>query len=473
MSLLLLLALGAVAAAPDAGLNIPFEKYELANGLDVILAPDRSTPIVHVNVWYHVGSKDETAGLTGFAHLFEHLMFQGSPSSPGEYFKVMEEIGADLNGTTSFDRTNYFETVPAQYLPVALFLESDRMGWLLQTLDQGKLDNQRDVVRNERRQRYENPPYGEANQTLYAATWADTHPYHHMPIGTHEDLQNAKLESVSNFFETWYSPDNASLVIAGDFDPAVAKRLVEQYFGPIAKGPARTRPPVAPVPLTKNVEIRQYDDVPEQKVWLAYQSPPAMKPGDAELDLLSYILSDGKDSRLYYRLVKEKGVAKDVIARQGSLMLGSTFVIQATAAKGHTTTEVVAAIDEVIAEILGAKPPTAEEIDAARAGFEVGYFAELQTIASKGDMLNRYNYMAGDPGFLAQDLQRYRDADPADVLAVAKDVLGKPRVALYISPTADQPAPAPEPAPAPPVEDGKKKKPKKEKKPKKTDGEVN
>ncbi|MBA2321488.1 MAG: insulinase family protein, partial [Deltaproteobacteria bacterium] len=423
---------------------------------------------------YHVGSKDEKPGLTGFAHLFEHLMFQGSPSSPGEFFKVMEEVGADLNGTTSFDRTNYFETVPSQYLPLALFLESDRMGWLLQTLDQGKLDNQRDVVRNERRQRYENPPYGEASMTLYAATFPDGHPYHHMPIGTHTDLQNAKLETVTDFFKTWYSPDNASVVIAGDFDPAVAKKLVEQYFGPIPKGPERTRPPAPDATLAKSVEIRQYDDVPEQKVWLGYQSPAAFAKGDAELDLLSYALSDGKDSRLVYRLVKEKGIAKDVIARQGSLALGSAFVIQATAAKGHTTDEVVAAIDEVIAELLTSKPPTAEEIDAARASFEVGYFNELQTIASKGDMLNRYNMMVGDPGYLQKDLQRYHDADPADVLAVAKEVLSKNRVALYISPKADEPPPpAPEPVAAP-ADDGKKKK-KKEKKAKteSAPGEVN
>ena len=197
MTIALLLALaGARAQAPAEGPEIPYEKYELPNGLDVILAPDRSTPIVHVNVWYWVGSKDEKPGLTGFAHLFEHIMFQGSPSAPGDYFQLLENVGGSANGTTSFDRTNYFETVPSEYLPLALFLESDRMGWLTDSLDQARLDNQREVVRNERRQRYENPPYGEAMQTLFAAVWPEGHPYHHMPIGSHEDLQNASLEAV-------------------------------------------------------------------------------------------------------------------------------------------------------------------------------------------------------------------------------------------------------------------------------------
>jgi zinc protease len=441
VTIALLLALASARAqAPAEGPEIPYEKYELPNGLDVILAPDPSTPIVHVNVWYWVGSKDEKPGLTGFAHLFEHIMFQGSPSAPGDYFQLLENVGGSANGTTSFDRTNYFETVPSEYLPLALFLESDRMGWLTDSLDQARLDNQREVVRNERRQRYENPPYGEAMQTLFAAVWPDGHPYHHMPIGSHEDLQNASLEAVKAFFETWYAPDNASLVIAGDFDPKVAKKLVKQYFGPIPKGPERVRPAATQSPITENEEIRQYQKVPDQKVWVAWQSPAGFGPGDADLDVLSTILSDGRESRLQYRLVKELGVAKDVSAYQRSQQLGSMFVITATAAKGHTTDEVVAAIDQVMSEVLGAAPPTEEEVKAAQARTEVAYWSAITTIGAKGDILNSYNYEQGDPGFIDEDLARYGAVTSRSMVDAGKAWLTRPRVVLHIWPEADRPA---------------------------------
>jgi zinc protease len=437
MLLTLLGLMGAFAGDPDP--VIPFTKYEMENGLDVILAPDRSTPVVYTSVWYHVGSKDELPGRTGFAHLFEHIMFQGSLSVEGEYFGPLQAVGADINGTTSFDRTNYFERLPSRYLPLALFMEADRMGTLTQVLDQGKLDNQREVVRNERRQRYENPPYGEATKDLYAAVFPEGFPYHHMPIGSHADLEAASLEDVKAFFHTWYVPNNASLVIAGDFDEATARRLVKEQFGGVPRGadPKRTVP--QPKPLTETKVIRQYQDVPEQRVWMAWQSPAALQQGDADLDLLSSLLSDGKDSRLYKRLVKEKQIAKSVNAGQSSLLLKSAYVISATPAAGHTTDEVVAEIKAVIAEVLGEKPPTAQEVDAGRAGFERGFFDDIATINGKGETLQRYNMMVGDPGYLGKDLARYRNVTPTSVQTWAKNTLTQPHVELHIWPTAQKP----------------------------------
>ena len=444
------LALSAAwAGAPDA-IDIPHTTYVLDNGLHVILAPDASTPVVHVNLWYHVGSADELPGLTGFAHLFEHLMFQGSLSAQGEYFDLLEKVGADLNGTTSFDRTNFYETVPAEYLPLALYLESDRMGWLLDVLDQSKLDNQREVVRNERRQNYENPPYGAAFMDLLAAVYPEGHPYHHVPIGSHEDLQRASVDDVKAFFRTWYTPDNASLVIAGDFDPKVAKRLVAEYFSGIPEGTHPARNPTADAPILATKKIVQYQSVPQRKVWLAWESPALYAEGDAEMDLFSQVVGAGQDSRLYAKVVKELRVAKAISVSQQSMARGSLFVINATAAEGHTTDEVVAAVDQVMADVLGEHPPTTDEIEMARAQFEVGFYDRIATIAGKADALNGYQTLAGDPGYIATDLQRYADADPAAVLAAAKAILGKPRVELDILPLADQPPPVePPPAPAP------------------------
>ncbi len=432
---LLLAALPAFAE----DLSVPYDSFVLKNGLTVVLVPDHSAPIVHVNLWYHVGSSDEIAGRTGFAHLFEHLMFQGSPSAPGEYFDLLEPVGGEVNGTTSFDRTNFFETVPSQYLPLALFVESDRMGWLLDGLDQAKLDNQRDVVRNERRQRYENPPYGYANMDLMAALFPDTHPYHHVPIGSHADLEAATLDDVKAFFRNWYVPDNASLVIAGDFKTSVAKRLVKSYFSGIPALDRTVERPSLAEPLAAPKKIVQYQAVPERKVWVAWPSPAMYAPGDAELDLLSHTLANGKDSRLYYALVKEQRVAKDVSAYQQSLARGGMYIVTATAAEGHTTDEVVAAIDAVLADVLGAHPPTEDDLTLARTEYRVGFFDRISTIAGKADAMNGYQTFTGTPDGFAADLARYDAANVAGVVAAAKDVLSKPRVELHIAPLADAP----------------------------------
>lgn len=451
LTLLAALALAPTGALADDGPKptgtpaadaptIAFTRYQLDNGLDVVLAPDTSTPIVYVSVWYHVGSKDETKGLTGFAHLFEHLMFQGSLSQPDEYFGPLQEVGASINGTTSFDRTNYFQTLPSRYLPLALFLESDRMGSLLPVLDQEKLDNQREVVRNERRQRYENPPYGEAFKDLFALRFPEGHPYHHMPIGSHEDLEAASLDDVRSFFKKWYVPNNASLVVSGDFDEQTARRLILENFGGIPKGADPERRADAPSAIAETREERQYLDVPEQRVWIAFDSPSIFADGDADLDLLSSVLSSGRDSRLYKHLVRDKKVARSISTSQFSSMKASTFLLSATAAPGHTTDEVVQEAMAVIEELLGDKPPTDEEIEGARAGFERSFYDRLLTIAGKGETLQSYNMYRGDPGFLESDLARYRAVTRESMVEWGRKVLKAPHVALHIWPKADRPA---------------------------------
>ncbi len=431
------LALSGPAHAAD--LSIPHERFQLENGLDVVLAPDPSTPIVHVQVWYYVGSKDETKGLTGFAHLFEHLMFQGSKNVGGEYFAPIQQVGGTLNGTTNVDRTNYYETVPAHQLPLALFLESDRMGALLDVLDQTKLDNQRMVVRNERRQRYENPPYGEAWVTLSAHLWPEGHPYHHTTIGSHEDLERASLDDVKAFFRTWYVPNNASLVVTGDFDPAVAKALITEQFGWIPKGAEPQHATAAPVVIPAIDKIVEYDEVPDRKVWMAWTSPALFDAGDAELDLASTLLCDEADGRLAQRLVKDLRIARDVACYQQSRSLGSAFVVQATASTGHTTDEVVAEVQAVLAAV-PTTPPSATQVSAAVTAYTTGFYRGLETIDSRGGVLSTYLARTGNPDGAAADLARYEGATAEGVVAELARVTSAPHVELHILPKADQEA---------------------------------
>ena len=412
-------------------LAIPFEQYTLDNGLSVILAPDDSTPIVSVNVWYHVGSKDETEGLSGFAHLFEHLMFQGSTSLPVDFFKPIEAVGGSINGSTNLDRTNYHETLPAQYLPLALFAESDRMGWLI--IDEDRLANQKEVVRNERRQNYEIKPYGSWRLDLYAALYPKGHPYHHITIGSHQDLENATLEDVKGFFDAWYVPNNASLVIAGDLDIEATKALVAEYFGNIPAGAPIERATPPPHALTNTTTIRQTADVPEQRVWIAWHSPAHFAPGDAELDLLATALSTGKNSRLYQRLV-QTGIAKSVGANQRSQLLTSVFIIDATAAPGHDTDEIVSIIDEVLAEIMSDKPPTADELAGARAGIERSLYERLRTVQSKADNLNRFLMSPDGLNGLLNYSARYAEQTPEQIVAASASLFTEQRVVLHIQP---------------------------------------
>jgi predicted Zn-dependent peptidase len=375
-------------------------------------------------------------------------MFQGSLSAPGEYFTPLQQVGASqINGTTNTDRTNFFETVPSRYLPLALFLESDRMGHLLDVLDQAKLDNQREVVRNERRQNYENRPYGEWSVKLYEALYPEGHPYHHPTIGSHADLQAASIDDVKQFFRTWYAPSNASLVITGDFDPDTAKRLVQENFGWIPSAPRPQHAETAPASLPETKVVRLTDDVPDAKVWVAWLSPAVLQPGDAELDLAASVLCGGKDSRLYRRLVDASRIARDVGCFQASRRLSSAFVVAATAAEGHTTDEIVAAVADELGKLGTSAPPTADEVKGAVTDYEVGFWGGLQTVEGRAGILSSYLDLTGQPDYLAADLARYKGATPESVAAQAKATFSAPHVELHILPEAAPAAETPPPAP--------------------------
>jgi zinc protease len=399
--------------------NLAFEKYTLPNGLEVILSEDHRLPLVAVNLWYHVGPVNEEPGRTGFAHLFEHMMFQGSKHVPGDtHFRALEGAGAsNLNGTTDFDRTNYFETVPANQLELALWLESDRMGYLLDQVDQANLSNQQDVVRNERRQSVENQPYGIVEETLFHQLFPKEHPYYASVIGSHADIQAAKLEDVKNFFKLYYAPNNASLAIVGDIDKAAARQLVEKYFGALKQGTPVPKPSVQTPSVTSERRAVVQDRVELPRVYMAWLTSPIFKPGDADADIAANALGGGRSSRLYKALVYDKQIAQDVSVSQYSLMLGSVFQIEATARPGHTAEEIEKAIDEELARFREAGPDQTE-VERARNIFETRIIRGLENLGGFGgiaDRLNTYNHYLGDPGYLAQDLQRYRDVTPASV----------------------------------------------------------
>jgi zinc protease len=416
--------------------KVSIEKYTLPNGLDIMLSQDKRLPVVAVNLWYHVGPANEAAGRTGFAHLFEHMMFQSSKNVPQDaYFRILEAAGAsDLNGTTDFDRTNYYETVPANQLELALWLESDRMGYLLDKLDQKSLSNQQDVVRGERRQSIENPPYGLAEEALVQMLYPKGHPYYGNVIGSHEDIQAAKLEDVQSFFKQYYAPNNASLAIVGDFDPAATKALVEKYFGTLKRG-ADVPPVKADTPKIA-AERRKVVPTSAQlpKVYVAWVTSPIFKPGDAEADVTATILGGGRSSRLYKKLVYEKQIAQDVSSLQYSLTLGSIFQIEATARPGHTAEELEKALDEELAA-LRAQPPTEQEIERARNTIETGIVSGLEQVGGLANRLNTYNHYLDTPDYLQQDVQRYRGVTAAAVQSFARDQLQpNARVVLHAVP---------------------------------------
>lgn len=406
------------AAPPSQNAAIPevkFEKYTLPNGLDVILHVDRKLPIVHVNEWFHVGSKNEATGRTGFAHLFEHVMFQGSKNAPGEYFSYAERAGANLreggiNGTTSFDRTNYFVTAPAGSLEYLLWLESDRVATLMEAFTEEKLNGQRDVVRNERRQSYENTPYGRAFKTLFEGIFPAGHPYSWMVIGSHEDLQAATVEDVSEFFKNYYTPNNMTLVVAGDFDPAEAKALIEKYWAPIAPGPALQRPGrwIPKLHGEKIVEVA--DRVPQERTYMAWPGPEYFGADQAELDLAGLILSDGLSSRLNRVLVYDKQMATNVNAGLFAGEIAGIFFVQATARPGASLDEIEKIIDAEIAR-LAKEGPSAEELDRAKTKWEYEFVSGLERIGGfggKADLLAQYNTFLGDPSKFDDDVARYR-----------------------------------------------------------------
>jgi zinc protease len=414
---LVVLGLLVAAASADEALELKFEKYTLSNGMDVILHEDHSIPMVAVNIWYHVGSKNEEKGRTGFAHLFEHMMFQGSENHDDDFFKPLQKIGGSVNGSTSEDRTNYWENVPSNYLELALWLESDRMGFLLPAMTQERLDNQRDVVKNERRERTDNSPYGHARELLLAMLFPDDHPYSWSVIGSMEDLSAASMEDVSNFFKQYYTPNNASLCIAGDFDPARTKMLVEKYFGTIPAGPPVERLEDWIPDLDGEVRTVAEDDVELARLYYAWHSPAFYAPGDAEMDLLANVLTSGKTSRLYRSLVYEQQIAQDVVSYQASSEVSSVFNIQVTVREGHTLEEAEAAVDAELSKLL-AEGITQEELVQAQTAWEARFVRSLQQIGGFGgraELLNRYNTYVGDPGVLAWDMARYTDATVASV----------------------------------------------------------
>jgi zinc protease len=402
--------------------KLAFEKITLSNGLQVILHVDRKLPIVHVNQWFHVGSKNERVGRTGFAHLFEHMMFQGSANAPGEYFTVAEKAGANLreggvNGTTNQDRTNYFATVPSANLEALLWLESDRLATLVDVTTKEKLDNQRDVVKNERRQSLENVPYGRWYSLLSENLFAAGHPYSWPVIGSMEDLTAASLDDVKDFFRRYYAPNNLSIVIAGDFDPAEAKRLVEKYFGGIAPGPALDRPArsIASLPSERVIEVS--DRVPTERVYMAWPSPQYFAEGDAALEITARILADGLSARLTKALVYDKQLCTNINAFQINGEIAGAFVIIADARPGTPLPKVEGLITEELAK-LAKTGPTLAELDRAKTKQESEFISGLEAIGGfggKADVLNKYNTFLGDPGKVDDDLARYRSLTPANI----------------------------------------------------------
>ena len=417
--------------------RLSFEKLTLPNGLDVIFHQDHKLPVVHVNLWYHVGSKNEKLGKTGFAHLFEHMMFEGSKNVKGEYVSLMERAGANtfqggVNGTTDFDRTNYFETVPSGSLELVLWAESDRMGYLLDALTQENLDNQRDVVKNERRQGMDNVPYGRAMEALFENLFPTGHPYSWHIIGSMEDLSRASVDDVKEFFQTFYTPNNCTLVIAGDFDIPEARGLVETYFGSLAPGPLLSRPDRWVIQMDTNRRLVVEDRVPQERLYLAWPSVSYFEKEDAALDLLTTILSEGKNSRLYKRLVYDDQKASDVAAFNYSLEIAGMLGIVATARPEVSLDTLESLIDEEITRF-ASEGPDENELQRVKAKQEFDFVSGLERIGGfggKADRLAMYNTYLGSPDFISQDYERYQNLTSEDLRVAAERYLLKPRLAI-------------------------------------------
>jgi zinc protease len=435
-ALTLLFAISALAERPAP--TIQAETFTLDNGLTVILSEDHTAPIVGVDVLYYVGSKDEKPGRTGFAHLYEHLMFQGSKHLPkGEADRLIEAVGGTFNGATRPDTTEYWQEGPPNALEQMLFIESDRMGYLLPTLDQAKLDNQRAVVRNELRESYEMRPYGLAYKTLLENVWNPQFPYHWLPIGSHEDLEAATLQDVRSFFERYYGPRNASVAIAGDIDPKQALALVQKWFGSLPAGDAPSREYPRPDPLTFEKRVTIKDDVQLPRLYVAWQSPKLFAPGDAALDVLGQVLADGKSSRLVKRLVMDDQIAQSIDAGQQSEMLASLFVIMATPKPGQSLDRIEQGIDDELARI-SKEAPTDAELARAKNKIEAQMIFSLEPVGGSGGraaVLNSYRLHAGDAQYFREDLARYRRVTANDVRdAAAKWLKKQARVVLAVVP---------------------------------------
>jgi zinc protease len=431
----LLLAAGNAPAEP----SIPFESYRLPNGLNVILHVDHSAPIVGIDVHYDVGSKDERPGRTGFAHLFEHLMFQGTVHLPkGTADRLIEAAGGAANGGTSQDSTVYWQEVPSSALEQALYVEAERMGFMLPVIDQAKLDNQRDVVRNERRQNYEMQPYGQAWKVLHESLWDPEFPYHWLPIGSHEDLAAATLADVQGWFRRFYGPSNASLALAGDFDPREARRLVARWFGGIRPGPPVTHAKPEPRPLEAEKRVALDDDVELPRLYVAWQAPADYAPDEAELEIAADVLSSGKSARLVKRMVMDERIAQSVAAFANPNRLAGEFVVVATPKPGQSTDRLLQEIDEEVAALARGRPPSEAEIARAKNRIESSAVFALEPVGGFGGraaVLNRYYFETGDPGYLPKDLARYQAVTAEGVrAAVARFLRPEARVVLAVMP---------------------------------------
>jgi len=435
----LLLACALPARLGAQALHVPYTTFTLPNGLKVIVHEDHSVPVVTVNTWYHVGSGDERPGRTGFAHLFEHLMFMGSQHVPtGQFDQLLEAVGADNNGSTTEDRTNYYENGPANALPLMLYLDSDRMGFLVPEITPEKVDLQRGVVQNERRQSYENQPYGLAEENILKRLYPADHPYNWPVIGSMADLSAATIEDVRQFSRTWYTPSNATLVVAGDVNPADVRRQMTRWFGGIARGPRVTRRPAPPVTLAADVYATLEDRVQLPRVYDTWHTVKGFAPDDAALNLLADVLASGKSSRLYRRLVYEMQIASQVSAYADGSRLDGTFRIQATARPAHDLNELQRVVDEEVRRI-AETGPTTREMERVLNQTEAQFLSQMERVGGKADQLAYYDYFVGTPDYFQADLDRYRRVTAADVQRAARDYLLRAhRVVLSVVPQGRQ-----------------------------------
>jgi len=415
-------------------LNLKYEKYKLNNGLEVILHQNKNIPLAAVNLWYKVGSAQEKKGKTGIAHLFEHMMFQGSENVAKEmHFRHIQEAGGSLNGSTSFDRTNYYEKVPSNFLELALWLESDRMGFFLPALTQEKLDNQKKVVYNERLERYDNQPYGLAWELLITNLYSKSHPYSWSTIGFAEDIKSYTLDDVSGFFEKFYLPNNATLVVGGNIDLEETKSLIEKYFGNINSNNGLATPVSVESELTETKTIVHEDNVQLERIYLSWLTQKAFEKDDAALDILSDLLAGSKNSRLYKSLVFEKEIVQDVSAFQFSGKYGGHFTIVATAKPGKSLDEIKTEIFKEI-DNLKTEGISTSELQRSKNGIRSSFVFSLQNLDTIADHLNLYNFYLNEPNSFAIDLNRYEIVGQNEIIGATSEYLSKPYVELRIIP---------------------------------------
>jgi zinc protease len=415
-------------------INVKFEQFKLDNGLNVIIHEDHSSPVCAILVMYHVGSKNEKPKRTGFAHLFEHVMFKGSAHvADKEHFKLLQEVGANINGFTTEDATTYFEVVPSNYMELGLYLESDRMGFLLDGVTQSKLDNQRDVVKNERRQSYDNQPYGTVDEKILKLIYPPEHPYNWPVIGSMEDLSKASLEDVKAFFRTYYAPNNACVVVAGDIDPAEAKSLVQKYFAEIPRGKDIERPKAIPVTLSAEQQVVFEDSVHLPRLYITWHTTAVYTHDDAVLDVLANILGAGKTSRLYKALVFDKQIAQNLSVGEEGREIDGTFSIDVTAKPRHNLTEIKAVVDSILADVM-TNGVTDKEVRNALTAAEVGVVSGAQTELGKAIALARYYSFMGNPDYINHQMDIYKDITPAEVVTIAKKYLTNAKVTFSAVP---------------------------------------